>query len=371
MIVFIDTFSNSLSFIRGETKKVPAFSKTISIDYSLLTLTGKVRAINEINDQELLDKLKKEKNHQLILSDDVIGFSTFDVPVMSKRKMDDIFTTRFRLCFPNYNDYFINYYEFTRDEKNVTYFAEFAKRDIVNKIVNAFKSKGVDIKEINNFGSLFTSSDKSFTYPIATLIVGDYSSELIITKGNSLLSINKIKIGNKVLFNKDYYLHSSFNFNNDESLSFAAFMKESINTREEVNDQNILSMEKEKGISFTTPKEIRLLKDEHLAQYNMKNNFRKYYARLVEIIDFYTASPWFFPIQEVNVVGNYDVYLHLDEASKEDERISFRKEDKEIEDYVKNGINGNPLYAKRVQKERSKIDWAKFLTMDIGKKKKA
>ena len=371
MIIFIDLFSNCIIFNRNEAKNVKEYFYVQKFNYSLTTLDNKVKAINEINNEELSIELKKERVHDLIISDDILGLGTFDIPVLSRSRMNDVFNTHFRLCYSNPNAYFVNSFEYSREDKNAIYFYEFAKRSTYNSIINAFKNKGISFKNVNTFASLFANSDKKgpTNYPTATLIIGDYRSELIVSKGSTIFGINSINYGSKVFFEKDSYLNSAFNFNNDEALMFSGFLKENIVNREELNDENIFLVEKEKGLSYSEPKELRLLKDEHLAIYNYKNAFRKFYARLEDIIEIYAKTPWFFPLKDIYVIASKEVVEGLIEASHEDENINFIDKEISINDLIKKGINKNTLFSKGISKERRKIDWGKLLTMEIGKKK--
>ena len=120
------------------------------------------------------------------------------------------------------------------------------------------------------------------------------------------------------------------------------------------------------------PKEIRILKEKEdkLHAYNIHNNFRKFYARLLEITDYYSKKPWFFPLKEISVVAEPDVMANLIDIVRDDDTVRFVALYQSINDVVEKGIVDNPMYQKGIKKERRKIDWKAILNMEIGGKKK-
>lgn len=374
MKIIINQFDNKIKLIREVSKKQEAFSFEMDVPYQLNTYKAKAKAIQELLTKEEAKELKKDKVNSLLLSDNVVGFGLFELPNLAKNKTKDVFETRFRLNFPNFNDYFFDSIELSKDQKKVFYFYKFAKRDNVNKLLNLFKTNGVNINSVNTFSSFFVSEDKDANaYPIATLVIGEYDSELIITKGNTVFSVNIFGYGKKVLLNNKEYLNSGYNFNNVEALSFSGFMKNHFLSNEPIEDENILNVKPEDGLSYTSPKELRLLKEGILDQYIVKNNFRKFYARVTEIIDFYSKEPWFFPLKEINVIGGEEVLNYLTEASKEEKIYHFVDLAISFDTLFEKEIKDCALFKKKgkVKGERRKIDWKAFLNMEIGKKKKA
>ncbi len=374
MKIIINQFDNKIKLVREASKKQEAFSFEMDVPYQLNTYKTKAKAIQELLTKEEAKELKNDKVNSLLLSDNVIGFGLFELPNLAKNKTKDVFETRFRLNFPNFNDYFFDSIELSKDQKKVFYFYKFAKRDNVNKILNLFKTNGININNVNTFSSLFASEDKDANaYPIATLVIGEYDSELIITKGNTVFSVNIFGYGRKVLLNSKEYLNSGYNFNNNEALSFSGFMKNHFLSNEPIEDENILNVKPEDGLSYTSPKELRLLKEGILDQYIVKNNFRKFYARVTEIIDFYSKEPWFFPLKDINVIGGEEVLNYLTEASKEEKIYHFVDLGISFDTLFEKEIKDCALFKKKgkVKGERRKIDWKAFLNMEIGKKKKA
>ena len=373
MKIIINQFDNKIKLVREANKKQEAFTFEMDVPYQLNTYKAKAKAIHELLTTEEAKELKNEKSNSLLLSDNVIGFGLFELPNLAKNKTKDVFETRFRMNFPNFNDYFFDSMEFSKDQKKVFYFYKFAKRDNVNKILSLFKTNGINISYVNVFSSLFVTDDKdSNAYPIATLVIGDYDSELIISKGNTVFAVNIFGYGKITLLNDKEYLNSAYNFNNDEALSFSGFMKNHFLSNDPIEDENILNVKPEDGLSYTAPKELRLLKENILEQYVIKNNFRKYYARVTEIIDFYSKEPWFFPLKEINVIAPEEVLTHLVEASKEDKLLHFIDQAITFDALFEKEIKDCALFKKgKVKGERRKINWKAFLNMEIGKKKKA
>ena len=371
MIIYYDTFNNMIKIYRPESKKAPSFSFEKEFDFDLLNLDNRIKATNIIIGLDVAKELAKEKNHQIIFSDDILGFGIFELPNLKKQRLWDVFVTKFRLSFPNENDYFYDGYEVGRDDKNIKYQFEFAKRENINKIINLYKGANIHIISKNIFASLFIENEKNaVVYPIPYLIVGTKNSELIVIKGDKIVSINIFNFGSEMLLNTDKYLNSGYNYNNEEGLRFGGFIKNHIANREEVNDANILKTEPSDGIDFPNPKEIRLLKGNTLEQYIIKNTFRKFYARLLEILEVYNKDPWFFPLKEINIIAPTEVIAYLIDATTEDNDVRFIALNKNIDDCFMRGIKDNPLYSKGIKKERRSIDWKAFLNMEIGGKKK-
>lgn len=371
MIIFINSFANFLAFVRNDSKKAGNYLYTKSFNYSILSLSNKIKAIKDsFENEEVINELHKESN-QLIISDEVIGYDTSELPSLNKKKLDDIFNTNFRMCYPDFNNYYLKYHELSKDDAHSYYFYEFAKRNVITKIIDAFKEHGIKISSINNFASLFTVNAKTLSYPKATLVIGEYSSELIITKGDSVYGINLFRFGEKTLLNKSFYLDSAYGFNNDESISYAGFIKSSIKSKTVMNDESIINTPITEGFSSNPPKELRLLKEQQLENYILKNNYRKYYAHVLSNIMFYNDSPYFFPIKEVEVISSDESFKMIDEFARNDKTINFVRSNESIDKLIKKGISHNPLFDTKVSKERRRIDWGKLLTMEIGKKKKA
>lgn len=371
MIVFIDVFSNMIKMFCEESKKTSAFYFEQEFDYSLLNYDNKIKAITVFLKNDEVEELKNDKNNQLIFSDDLMGFGTFELPVMKKQKLYDIFNTRFRMCYTNPDWYFYDGYEIERNDRNVVFFYEFAKREYLNNIVALFKNAGVSIKEKNIFASTLTIRDKSIApYPIPVLVIGKHSSEFIIVKGDKVLTTNTFDYGEDLLLDFNNYLNSGYNVHGDESIRFSIFIKEHIVTREEVNDFNIMKTPTDAGLSYTTPKELRILKEGTIEPYIIKSNFKKFYARLLEIVDLYSKAPWYFPIKEINVISSPDTIGYLYDVSSEEKEIKFVSLNKNIDDYFKAGIINDPMFSQGIKKERKKIDWKAILNMEIGGKKK-
>lgn len=375
MIIIYDVFENKIKLIRTDPKKPETnFYLERKFDYTFVTFSSRLKATGEfLNEQEIVDKLKQEKSNTLILTDDTIGYGYFDLPgKLAKNRLQDAFDTKFRMAFPNYSEYYSDSFELGKDENTVYYFYEFAKRDSVDLIVNVFKDHGIKINNINEYAYLFTDQEANASkFPIATLIVGEFEIELIITRANKVLSVNQFGYGSNVILNGKRYLNSGYNYKNNEALSFAGFMKNHIQSAEAVTDANIMATDSTKGLNIPLPKEFRLLKDEQLEQYVIRSNFKKFFARIFDILDFYSHSPWYFPMSDVRVIGDMDVITGLVEVSDGQNQIHFVDINSKAKEMIEKGVGHNSLFNKVAKvKERKKIDWKKFLSMEIGKKKK-
>ena len=113
------------------------------------------------------------------------------------------------------------------------------------------------------------------------------------------------------------------------------------------------------------------MKDEVLANYKVKNNYRKFYALILDIINRYTMAPWFLPLGEVEVFGPTSVCTALVEAGRANGILQFTQCSESQWNFVlERQIEPARLFSSVVKKERRRFDWRKLLTMEIGGKKK-
>lgn len=374
MIIFIDTFNNMIKTVRLESKKETPYYYEESYDFDLSIFENKLKAISLFSASEGGIELKKGRYHQLILSDDLLGLGQMALKNVGRQKYYDVFMTQVRLSFPKPDvDYFYRGYEYDRDDKNVYFNYEIAKRDYINRLLTVFRNGGISLADKNVFASIFCVRDKNTVpYPIPVLIIGKNNSELAIVKGDKVLSINVFGYGSDVLLDGNSYLNSAYNYDNERCLKLASLIKNHIASGEEINDANINNANAEEALNYIEPKEKRLLKEkeEQLHAYNIHNNFRKLYARILEITEYYAKAPWYFPLKDINVIASSEVMANLIDITKEDEAIRFVAFYQNVNDIIEKGIVDDKLYSQGIKKERRKIDWKAFLTMEIGGKKK-
>lgn len=376
MIIFIDTFNNSIKTFRAETKKETPFFYEQEFDFDLSLLDNKLKAVSLFTGSEGGAELKKSHGNQLILSDDVLALGVFPLKYVGRQKYQDVFRTQLGIHYPKTDvNYYYDGYEYDRDDKFVYYNYEIAKRETINQIASIFKNSGISIGDRNVFATNFTITDKNVApYPIPVLIVGKYNSEFIICKGSKVLSINIFGYGSELMLNGDINMDSSYNLNNERALKFATLIKNHIVNDEEVNETNINNSDPSKSLTYPEARELRLLrvpgKEDKLQAYNIHNNFRKFYARLTEITEYYSKSPWFFPLREISVIASSEVMSYLLDVVREDDAIRFVALCKSVNEVAERGITNNPMYQKGVKKERRQFDWKAILNTEIGGKKK-
>ena len=206
-------------------------------------------------------------------------------------------------------------------------------------------------------------------FPNATLIVGKEQSEIFISKADQVFAVSILPMGSDMLLEKEEYLSSPYNLNNDISLKFAACVKANFAANLSLTDDKVLSYDKNDGLSFSVPREVRAIKGASLENYNLKNNFRKFSAMIGDFIDNYSQAPWFMPIQEVKVYGLDEYFEHF-EASIEDASFKYIKANEVLDLARFVEVENNDMFEQEFKEKRRKIDWAKFLTMEIGGKKK-
>ena len=371
MNILICSFDSSIKIGRQATKKVPSYFYEVQFDYPLTTIDNQLKALAEFFNNDEAKLLSSEASNDLIISDEAIGFGTFDLPHLSRFRVKDVFNTRFMVNYPNYKEYYLDSYEFNRNQEGSVFFYSITKKSNITKLKDFFKSKSVNIRNINYFANNYINSfENKSIYPIATLFVGSNYSELIISKGANVLSINSFDYGSNLLLDGDKYLFSSYGYNNDISKKYAGFIKENFATKEIVSDENIIKTDSSKGLSLSLPKEVRVLKNQVLANYNIKNNIRKYYAMLLDITQFYSTSPWFLPLGEIKLVCTDEFYESLIANTEDYKDIKFIRCENNVAKMVEANINNNHLFTSSLKGERRKIDWKKFFSFDIGKKKK-
>ena len=91
---------------------------------------------------------------------------------------------------------------------------------------------------------------------------------------------------------------------------------------------------------------------------------------VLDVTSFYSSSPWFLPIGDINVICSDIFYEHLSEFEKSNENIKFNRLNYDMKTIMTKDVVNNKLFKSVVKGERRKIDWKKFFTMEIGKSKK-
>lgn len=372
MNILIDSFNNVIILHKEGNKKVPSFSKVYKLDREINSYLSLIEALKTFLDKEDLNLLKNEQNNSIMLPNFGIGFGLINLPKMSKSKTLDIFMTRFRLYFPTYEKFYLDQDEYSRSAIEVSYYYSMMKREPVENILKLFKAKGISIKSIDYFAHHFINSiDHNVDFPMANLFVGKNYTELVLSNGGKVISINLFNYGETTLLDGKTYLNSAYNVGGSKASKFADFAKKNITQKSELNDANILNLPSNPDLEAPLPKELRILKDKALLIYKIKNNIRKFCSRLEDILDEFSKSPWFLPIKEVNVYSSDEFFDKLVEVSKEDSSLTFNKQIFNAVDFVSHELQNNKLFTNKIKAERRKIDWAKFFTMEIGKKKKA
>ena len=370
MNIVIDVIKNSIILTRPFTKKVQAFYYEKGFDYSLMSPINLEKAFIEILDNEIVSKLKEEKSNSLVISDNLVAFGVENLPLLSKSKLRDVFETRFKIYYPNFEDYYLSYGELERNSDGVKYYYAMAKHMHVNKIITILNNNEIKIREISYFSKVLANSTYSDSeFPMATLIIGDNTSELIVSKGDVVSSVNVFPIGRSVLMQKDAYMTSLYNLKNQDALQFAKCVEVNFASNIVLTDDEIHSYEVEAKASM--PREVRVLKGESLENYIIKNNFRRFNAILGDMVDVYSSSPWFIPIKEINVIANDDVFENLVASIKSSDSFKYVKSDIDVKNVLNSTVEQDDMFDHEFKKERRRIDWAKILSMEIGKKKKA
>ena len=91
---------------------------------------------------------------------------------------------------------------------------------------------------------------------------------------------------------------------------------------------------------------------------------------ILDVTEYYSASPWFLPIGEINIICSDEFYEQISKNEGENTDIKFVRLNLDLKTIITKDISNNKLFRSVVKGERRKIDWAKFFTLEIGKSKK-
>lgn len=372
MNIFINTLSDSIILCRPLTKKGVPFFREYSFPYSLKRFDNKVKAVNELLTDEVKKLFENDQINSLVLSDDVVFHGLMSVPTFSFNKSIDAFKTKIKINFPNIKDYFIKYSQEEKNSQNTKIVYSLVQTKQSKGLVDAFEHHNIKIKNISFFSEIFNNfGENKSEYPNVTLIIGKEMSEVIVTKGKSVLGTSVIGLGTEALLNPNELYLSTYNLNNSSSLKYASFHKTNFDSKDLLTDELILKNPIHESFEIPKPKEARILKGETLENYTKKQNFLRFHTRVLDILDAYKEDPYFIPISEIKVHTTDEIFELL-KASNSVENIKYVKVDEDFKKLYESHISHNPLFdSQLITKERKKIEWSKLLTMEIGKKKKA
>jgi len=317
--------------------------------------------------------LKKGEENSLIIPDSFVGFSYFNLPPFSKIRLKDVFEIKFRSSYPNFADLYMNYFEYSRSKTGTVYFYSIARKESIKKIQDLFGQHNIKLSAINYFSKYianYLTRDRN-KYPHAVLIIGKANSEIIIHNGRSPVCASVLDYGLDVITNQYKFLDSPYNGDNKISHRYANFVKENFASKTAVvSDENIMKFDADPALFSQKPRELRVLKDELLENYTVKNNMRKFYSRVADVFDYYSHEPFFHPIKEVIVFCDKDFFPEFVGSINEFSEYSFNFFSDDICSCFVTPTKTSTLFKRGLAKERKKLDWKKFFSMDIGKKKK-
>lgn len=372
MNIFINVLSNSISAYDFSCKKGIPFFAEQNFSYSLKTTEAKTKAIQDFLTEDISKVLSESQNNSLILSDDYIFLGLSELPPFSKKKTEDAFITKFKVDFPKFSDFYLTFKEYERNNKNTYMLYTICRIASVDKILDVFKKHSINIKNVNHLSQVISKKESAKNnYPTAYLFIGTNASELLIAKGNSVIATSLIELGENELLDKSVLQNSTYNTPNNVALKYASFHKTHYDTKDLLTDDMILKNPVHDSFKTPEPRESRILKGLALENYHIRQNFMKFNTHVIDLLEFYSQSPWFLPIFDIKVLSTDEVYANLLQANTES-KIKFTRADITFKSIIDTNIENNKLFTSKINvKERKKIDWSKFLTMEIGKKKKA
>lgn len=372
MNIFIDSLNNCIVACELQKKRGQTSSFRMQFSYPLNTVSNKVKALTEFLGSDEAKTINKDDQISFILPDDVVFTGCMQFPPFLGRKLNDAFETKFKIWFPNFTEYFIDYSMYERNNLSSFMVYTISKTQQLDELKRVLKGNNLDPKNIEYFSNLLTYDlDAKTNLVSAKLIFGTHSSELVFIKGKQILGRTLIHVGTNLLFDDTVYLDSTYNINSVEAFKYATLHKLNFDTKDEISDEMIERAEIDESFSATKPREVRLLKDESLKNYCMKQLIRKLHSHICDSLEIFGKSPWFFPIREIEVIGDERVLDLLNSVSGDND-IKYVKSNITFESLYNKKVTNNNLFSKTLkQVERRKIDWQKFFSMEIGKKKKA
>ena len=99
MNIYFNIFDNSIVIGKPASKKEPGYFYKMDFPYSLDNLENKKKAIVELLNKDEGKVLSGNTSHTLIISDETVANGMFDLPKLSRFRIDDVFQTRFKLCY--------------------------------------------------------------------------------------------------------------------------------------------------------------------------------------------------------------------------------------------------------------------------------
>ena len=372
MNILINAISRTIVLYRPASKKVEPIYKVFSFSYPLSSNQNKIKAIDLMLNSDVTSLLSNEQTNTLIIADDALFNGIVTLPSFSKGKTKDAFETKLKINFPNFQDYYVSYDEYERNQNSTLVCYTIANSKCIDELKDAFKHHNVLINNVDYFGNLVASKyGNQNNYPKVVVCVGDYETEVIVLKGQTVIGTSLIELGQKQLLDKSKLFDSTYNIDNEESLKYASFHKIHFDTKDLLTDEIINKSLIHESFKGTEPREARILKDSALENYHLKTNFKKYHSQIMDVVEYYTKAPYFLPVNQISVFATDEFFGNLLLANS-DEHLKYKQEQDSLKNLLNEYIEDNPLFSSKLSnKVRRKIDWAKLLTMEIGKKKKA
>lgn len=319
------------------------------------------------------DLLRKGSDNMVIIPDSFIGFGYFDLPAFSKMRLKDVFEIKFKLSYSEFQNYYVDYFEYARTKTGTTYFYSICKKSDIEEFKSHFDKFDIKYSHINYFSKYianYLTHDKN-VFPHAVLIVGENNSEIIIHNGKNPVCASILDYGYNKINDIERFIETPYDDDNRVNFVYSNFVGDNFATKVPHTDENILKYRADSDLFSQKPRELRVLKDELLDNYTKKNNIRKFYSRVADVFDYYSKDPWFQPISEIIVFTERDFFLNFVETVEEFSTYKFIHHGSNISKIFELPIGTNVLFTKSLKAERRKLDWKKFLATDIGKKKKA
>lgn len=374
MIIGINTIGNSITLKRSMLKKTGEYFREFKFDYSLVDIENKIRAINETLTEEVVNEINEDKGHVLLVPDELVFSDIMEFPPLSKGKVQDIFNTRFKILFTQTGGLYLSFKEVDRSGSQVVIQYILSNVKNIKRITDTFFEHGIIIKSIDYFSHHYISQFiRTNSFTLFTLLVGPHSSELLIHKGDNEVLSHVINYGEEELFNGKNYLSSIYGEQNDEAKKYASYIKKNFASSVQATDEDINNSSIDEEYNSSLPREIRVLKDQALENYVIKHNFKLLHGLVCDCIDTCMKSSWRISNSSIRVVGSQLVVDALKEAAIEETNDLYIKAEYEYNDIISKPVVENPFFDSGniiTEKTRRKFEWSKFLTMEIGKKKK-
>ena len=91
---------------------------------------------------------------------------------------------------------------------------------------------------------------------------------------------------------------------------------------------------------------------------------------IMDILEYYSKTPWFLPIEQIRIIASDEMYEKFIELTSDYNTINLTRINTSIKEMSEISFHNCKLFSSTLKKKGfGGIDWQKFFSLDIGKKK--